>query len=289
MRYTFAQFREEYPDDDACLDAVFQNRYGDLKACPKCGVIDAKFYRVKKRKCYACAHCGGQLHPLADTIFRKSSTSLWNWFYAIYLFSTCKNGVSAKELERHLGVSYETAWRMARQIRKLMTEDIGKLGGGDVHVEVDETYVGGRRRSSARYTNKEPVFGMVERGGRVKAMHVKSTGSRVLMPHLTTGIVTGSTVYTDEAGVYKKLNQKGYIHDTVKHSLYEYVRIDVYTNTIEGFWSLLKRGFHGTYHSVSKQHLNLYVQEFVYRYNHRQEPIAPVLLAKVGKPFLSND
>lgn len=282
MRYTFAQFKTEYPDDDACLQAVFDNRFGDLDTCPGCGVIGTKFYRVKKRQCYACMHCGHQLFPLADTIFRKTRVPLWSWFYAIYLFSVGKNGVSAKELERHLGVTYKTAWRMAQQIRKLMCEDVGKLGGGDTHVEVDETYVGGRRRSSARYTNKEPVFGMVERGGRVKAMHVKSTGSRVLMPHLTTGIVTGSTVYTDEAGVYKKLNQKGYVHDTVKHSLYEYVRIDVYTNTIEGFWSLLKRGLHGTYHRVSPKYLNLYVQEYVFRYNHRQVAVGPVLLARVG-------
>ena len=104
MRYTINQFKADYPDDNACLDTVFEARFGDIKFCPKCGA-ETKFYRVKKRQCYACMHCGYQLHPLADTIFRKSSTSLWNWFYAIYLFSVSKNGVSAKELERQLGVT----------------------------------------------------------------------------------------------------------------------------------------------------------------------------------------
>ena len=122
MRYTKKQFEAEYPNDDACLDAVFQDRFGDLKYCPKCAA-ETKFYRVKKRQCYACMHCGYQLFPLADTIFRKTTTPLKDWFYAIYLFSVSKNGVSAKELERHLGVTYKIAWRMCREIRKLMAEE----------------------------------------------------------------------------------------------------------------------------------------------------------------------
>lgn len=286
MRYTFAQFKAEYPDDDACIQAVFEQRFGDLDTCPGCGVIGTKFYRIKKRQCYACMHCGHQLFPLAQTIFRSTRVPLWSWFYAIYLFSVSKNGVSAKELQRQLGVTYKCAWRMAQQIRKLMCEETGPLGGGDVHVEVDETFVGAKRRSSARFKQKEAVFGMVERGGRVKAMHVWSTGVRVLMPHLTAGIVTGSTVYSDEAGQYRTLNRRGYLHDSVKHGLHEYVRIDVHTNTIEGFWSLLKRGLHGTYHSVSPKYLNLYVQEFAFRYSHRHVAVGPVLLGRVGMRVL---
>jgi transposase len=120
MRYTHAQFMKDFPNEDVCLDTIFQERYGDVKDCPRCGVIDTKFYRVTGRKCYACMHCSYQLHPLAETIFHKSSTPLKSWFYAIYLFSVSKNGVAAKELERHLGVTYKTAHRMARQIRSLM-------------------------------------------------------------------------------------------------------------------------------------------------------------------------
>lgn len=176
MRYTKKQFEAEYPDEDACLEAVFQNRFGDLKFCPSCAA-ETSLYRVKKRQCYACQWCGYQLHPLADTIFRKTTTPLKDWFYAIYLFSNSKNGVSAKELERHLGVTYKTAWRMCKQIRLLMQQETEALTG---EVEVDETYMGGRKRGSKSLQDKQPVFGIVERNGRAKAKHIKSSGSRVI-------------------------------------------------------------------------------------------------------------
>jgi transposase-like protein len=280
MRYTVKQFREEYPNDDACLDTIFQNRYGDLDTCPKCGVIGTKFYHVKGRKCYACMHCGYQLHPLAQTIFHKSETPLTSWFYTIYLFSVAKNGVSAKEIERHLGVTYKTAHRMARQIRKLMDEDGDTLSG---EIEADETYIGGVHRRKYGISKKSSVFGMVERQGRIKAMHVKSTGVRVLLPEITLNIQKGSLVYTDEWLAYKSLGRRGYNHTTVNHSNLEYVRGTAYTNTIEGFWGQLKRSLDGTYHHVSPKYLQTYVNEFVFRYNHRGEAVYPVLLEQVVK------
>ena len=166
MRYTHAQFMKDFPNEDVCLDTIFQERYGDVKDCPRCGVIDTKFYRVSGRKCYACMHCSYQLHPLAETIFHKSSTPLKSWFYAIYLFSVSKNGVAAKELERHLGVTYKTAHRMARQIRSLMGQD-GQIGGFGSIVEADETYHGGVRKKSAGPRHKTPILGVVERSGEV--------------------------------------------------------------------------------------------------------------------------
>lgn len=169
MRYTHDQFMKDYPDEDTCLDTIFQERYGDVTDCPSCGVIDTKFYKVSGRKCYACMHCGYQLHPLAETIFHKSATPLTKWFYAIYLFSVSKNGVAAKELERHLGVTYKTAHRMARLIRSLMSETNGKIGG---NVEADETYIGGVSDSKGRFKNKTPVLGVVERKGEVRALVV---------------------------------------------------------------------------------------------------------------------
>ncbi len=120
-KFTIKQFEAKFPDEAACLDYMFQKRFGDLGECPHCHK-KTKFYRVKNRKCYACPFCSLQLHPLADTIFHKSSTSLKDWLRAIYLFSNSKNGVSAKELERHLGVTYKTAWRMAKQIRQLFAD-----------------------------------------------------------------------------------------------------------------------------------------------------------------------
>ncbi len=165
MRYTIKQFQADFPNDDVCLDTVFENRYSHVKDCPKCGVVNTKFYRVKGRKCYACMHCGYQLHPLTHTIFHKSETPLTSWFYTIYLFSVSKNGVSAKEIERHLGVTYKTAHRMARQIRKLMADGGDPLTG---EVEIDETYIGGRRKLAHKFDNKSVVFGMVERNGSGK-------------------------------------------------------------------------------------------------------------------------
>jgi len=194
MRYTYKQFKSEYPSDNACLEAVFQNRFGDLKYCPSRGA-ETKFYRVKKRQCYACMHCGYQLHPLAGTIFRKSSTPLTNWFHAIYLFSVSKNGVSAKELERHLGVTYKTAWRMARQIRLLMAQDAELLSGT---VEADETYVGGYKRGSKGYRDKTPVLGAVEKNGSAKAQVTDWASTSRAKSFLQANIEPDTHLHTDD-------------------------------------------------------------------------------------------
>lgn len=281
MRYTVKHFQQDYPNDDMCLDTIFQNRYGDVDTCPKCGVIGTKFYRVTGRKCYACMHCGYQLHPLAQTIFHKSETPLTSWFYAIYLFSVSKNGVSAKELERHLGVTYKTAHRMARQIRKLM-EDDGDILGPDI--EVDETYIGGHRKlKHGKFDNKSVVFGMVERNGVAKTVHVKSSGSRVLLPVIIKGTQQNATIYSDEWGAYRNLPKYGYTHTTVNHGKLEYVRGSAHTNTIEGYWSQLKRSIDGTYHSVSPKYLQTYLNEFSFRYNLRGVAVYPVLLEQASR------
>lgn len=284
-RYTKRDFEAEYPDDDACLDTVFRYRFGDLKICPKCGVSDTKFYRVKKRQCYACMHCGYQLHPLADTIFRKTTTPLKDWFYAIYLFSVSKNGVSAKELERHLGVTYKTAWRMANQIRKLMDDNDFVMSG---EVEADEAYYGPyTKRNNSKYNNKwhdnkTAIMGIVERNGKAKAIvtpHANATTAIGLMRML---VEPGTSIYTDEAWIYNGV-KKYYAHDSVNHKIKEYARGQIHTNTIEGFWGQLKRSITGTYHVVSKQHLQAYVNEFCFRYNHRDVAVCPVLLERASK------
>ena len=278
MRYTLKDFKEEYPDDKACLLAVLENRYGDT--CPKCGVVGTKFYPITGRKAFACLHCRKHIYPLADTIFRKSETSLWNWFYAIFQFSVAKNGVSAKELERTLGVTYKTAWRMCKQIRLLMEQDGDPLDG---EVEVDETYIGGRRKLAHKFDNKSIVFGQVERNGRAKISHVKTAGARVLLPVIQEGVALTAQIYSDEWRSYKSLPKYGYTHTTVNHSALEYVRGSAHTNTIEGFWSQLKRSIDGTYHAVSPKYLQSYLNEFTFRYNMRGVPICPVLLERAVK------
>jgi len=226
--------------------------------------------------------CGNQISPLADTIFHKSKTPLKGWFYAMYLFSVSKNGVSAKELERHLGVTYKTAWRIAKHVRMLMQQGDNQLTG---IVEIDETYIGGKHPRKLGYSKKETVFGMVERKGRVRASQVRSSGARVLLPAISQSIHTDANVYSDEYGAYKTLTKIGYSHTTVNHSKLEYVRDTVHTNTIEGFWGQLKRSLDGTYYMVSPKYLQSYVDEFVFRYNLRDVSVYPALLEQAVKPL----
>ena len=283
MKYTIDQFNKDFPDNDTCLYTIYANRYGEISICPKCDQ-ETKYYKVRGRKCYECKECGHQIYPLAGTIFHKSSTSLKQWFYAIYLFSNAKNGVSAKELERHLGVTYKTAWRMAKQIRLLMAQD-NSLSG---KVEIDEAYIGGkpinRHQSKQNLSNdKQVLFGMIEREGKANIKHVVSSGSRSLIPEITKSINKGTLVYSDEQIAYRRLPKLGYKHESITHSIREYARGDVHTNNIEGFWSQLKRSINVTYHVVSSKYLPSYVNEFAFRYNHRQTLIYPILLHRAGK------
>jgi transposase-like protein len=278
MRYTVKQFKAEYPDDRACLKAVLDNRYG--KTCPRCGVVGVKFHPITGRKGFVCSECDRHIYPLADTIFRKSETSLWNWFYAIYLFSVAKNGVSAKELERHLGVTYKTAWRMAKQIRLLMAQETGKFMG---IVEVDETYMGGRRKIDNYHDNKTPIVGIAEKRGMVKATTLSSQAKAInVMPYVKANVERLSVLHTDKSRIYMHANLD-YKHRSVDHGEHTYVKNGIHTNNLEGFWSQLKRSINGTYHVVSPKYLPNYVDEFVFRYNHRHEPVCPVLLAKAAR------
>lgn len=268
MKYTIKQFREQFPDDDSCLDYIFESKHGKDAPCPECG--KGKFYRVKKRKCYACANCSFQIHPTAGTVFHKSSTKLTNWFFALFLASQSRNGVSAMELQRHLGVTYKCAWRIAKQIRLLMADDGKKLDGT---VEVDETYIGGYKKGGRGGKGKIPVLGIVKRGGAVKAKSVEARETGILLENITENVERGSQIMSDKFGVYKKTERLGFYHESVNHYKKEFVRGDVHTNTIEGFWGQLKRSLDGTYHSVSPKYLQNYLDEFAYRYNLRTSPV----------------
>lgn len=282
MRYTIARFNKDFPNEDSCLKFLFDSK--QLRACPSCGT-EPRFYKIKGRKCYSCMHCALHVYPTAGTIFHKSETPLKSWFFAIFLFGNSKNGVSAKELERHLGVTYKTAWRIARQIRLLMAGDSNPLSG---IVEVDETYIGGKSDSAGRFKDKTAVIGMAEKAkgtSRVKAITSQKVNAAVALPFIRASIKAGTQVQTDESRIYSQVH-KEYVHQSVVHSKGEYVRDDVDTNTIEGFWSQMKRSIDGTYHCVSPKHLQLYVNEFCYRYNLRNEPIFPALIAQACLPVV---
>ena len=282
MRYTVNQFNERFPDDNACLNYIFEQSYGSMTACPNCGVTCPGYYRVKSRKCYECKDCGYQLHPLAGTIFHKSSTSLRSWFYIIYLFSVAKNGVSAKEVERHLGVTYKTAWRITKQVRQLMQQSTDPLSG---IAEVDETYIGGKTRLDKKFDNKTAVIGIAEKKkgfGQAKAIVTKQADATVALTFLRSSLALGSVIHSDESIIYDCV-KRTFDHEFVNHSKLEYARAGIHTNTIEGFWGQLKHSIDGTYRCVSPKYLQSYVNKFVYRYNHRQQPVFPILIAAVGR------
>lgn len=272
--YSFEEFVKRFPDDDACLEYVSSLR---LDKC-ECG--RSSWSRVKGRKSYACA-CGKHISPLKDTIFAGSKLPLRKWFYAIYLFSQAKNGVSAAELQRHLGCTYKTAWKVAASIRSLMEPESSKLTG---EFEADETYVGGRPRypyfgHSGRGTKKTPVFGIVRRSGDVRAHVVENVRESTLKPLIRSYAAPESTLYTDEFVVYDRMG-KWYYHDRVKHGDKEFVKDYIHTNTIEGFWSIVKNNLRGTYKGVSHKHLQSYLNQFAWMYNHRHEvSVFPHLLA----------
>ena len=202
--------------------------------------------------------------------------------------SSTRCGISAKQLERELGVTYKTAWRMFKQVRSLMGEESGPLTG---IVEVDETYVGGRRRNTPHGrpgldSHKTPVVGIVQREGRVAALVTKDVKAKTVVPLIEKTVpVKGSTIFTDEFRVYSGLAAKGYTHRDVQHSAKVWVSGDVHTNTIEGFWSLLKRGINGVYHAVDRKYLQSYVDEYTFRYNHRddEQPMFASLGGRVKK------
>jgi transposase len=272
--YTFYEFGQDFPDDAACMDWLVGYLYPDGIFCPTCERV-TKHHRVRSRTCYSCQFCGHDEYPLVGTIFENSATSLRLWFHAIFLMSQTRCGISAKQLERELGVTYKTAWRMANKIRSLLQdEDDEPLNGT---VEMDETYIGGKRRGTPKSrpgkdSHKTPVFGMAERKGRVVAKAVPNASQAAIFPHVKKKVMPKSMVYTDEFAVYTPLQHLGYEHKRVHHKEEVYVAGDVHTNTIEGFWSLLKRGIGGMYHSVSSKHLQAYLDEYSFRYNHRGDP-----------------
>ncbi|MEX2237475.1 MAG: IS1595 family transposase [Dehalococcoidia bacterium] len=310
-RYTLMEFMREFPDDATCLDWLWRNRYsadGEHADCPICQ-RQTKFKRYgtsQQRQSWTCTSCGHHIHPTAGTIFHKSSTSLHLWFYGMYLMTSTRCGISGKQLEREIGVTYKTAWRMFNQIRgALVAEAMGSALDGTV--EIDETWIGGKpryraggpqparrkdgtrrpgRRTREESPNKKPVIGMVERGGQVRVFAVDNVGQGVAIPLVANYVLPSAIVYTDSANAYDSLVSKGYAHQRIHHEAKVYVDGDVHTNTIEGFWSLVKRGIDGVYHAVSAKHLQGYLSEYAWRYNHRHDArtqFETLLLRTVGR------
>jgi transposase-like protein len=248
-------------------------RFGERLTCFKCQK-QATYYRTKGRRSFTCEHCGYQVYPTAGTPFESTRTSLRDWFYVMFLFCASRNGVAAKEVERQLGVTYKTAWRMCNLIRKYMGYVDGDfpVGGPGKTVEADETFIGGydKEIEGQSTDDKAVVLGIVERGGDVVTRVVQTRTKHHIIPHIVKFVKPGSKINTDEGSNFKLLKERyGFDHEMVDHSKKEYVRGEVHTNSIEGFWSNVKRGISGTYVHVSKKHLPSYLREFEYRHNLR--------------------
>ncbi len=284
---TIRQFRELFPTEAACLDHLLEVRYGREGDCPKCG-RKTRWLRIAKEPAYQCQWhgCGHHVHPMMGTPFARTRTPLQSWFYAMYLFTTTRNGVAAKELQRALGVTYKTAWRMGHEIRKHMAAVDGDapIGGGDSIVEADKTFLGGRDKQGE--DDKAVILGMVERGGDVITRHIKSKSTFHVVPPIAENVRPGSRIATDEARAFEALGMQGFRHHTVNHKSGEYVRGEVHTNTIEAFWSQLKRTINGTHIWVSKKHLPKYLGELEYRFNlrHASHAMFDLLLHSFAPP-----
>ena len=285
---TIREFFKTFPDDDSCLEHVFQCRFGQSYDCPKCEKA-TKWHKLQSERAYSCQYCGHHLHPTVGTLFEKSRTPLQLWFYAIYLFTTTSHGVSAKELERQLGVTYKTAWRMGHEIREHMADVDGDpvLGG---HIEIDEAYFGGKDRVMGRpnpaTTKKKMIVGMVSRDGDIRTEHVQDVRSATLLPLIEEAVEQGATISTDENNTYRNLPAMGFKHGIVRHKMEEWKTGIHHTNTIESYWSCLKRSIHSTHIHVSKKHMQKYLKEFEYRYNTRTNPseMFPELISTYSEP-----
>lgn len=297
--YSIVQFRKDYPDDRACLDKLLELKVGKNSCCKSCG-HQTTYRPISTRKCYQCPRCYYQLYPCEGTIFENTKLPLIYWFYAIYLFTVSKNGISGYELQRQLNVTYKTAWRMLKQIRILCGKDNVLFEDGTF--ELDETFVGGKNKNRHKdkkvaysqgrsFKDKTPVFGIYNRETlKVKTFVIPDTKRRTIQPLIKTHIPKQSYVMTDEWSAYYGLNCS-YNHGVVDHGRKEYQRGEITTNRIENYWSVFKRTINGSYIHVSRKYLQNYADEVAFRFNYRlsNRPVFDRLLELVSlKPVLSS-
>lgn len=267
-------------DEKAAVEFMEAQRWGDHPACPRCGDLDV--YQMKDAKTeerqanfrWRCHGCKDQFTVRIGTVFEDSRIPLRHWCFAFWRSATSKKGVSALEIHRQTGLSYKSCLFMLHRIRFAMDEqDVEPLKGD---VEVDELFIGGARRvynnsRKSRIKPKTPVVGLKERGGRVRPRVVADVTGDSLKGIIRANVDKSSRILTDEWSGYRGIG-KEYAggHETVRHSTNEYVRGDVHTNSIEGFFGMVRRGLDGIYHSVSRKHLHRYLSEFEFRHNHRE-------------------
>jgi transposase-like protein len=263
---------EEYGTEEKCREYLEALRWPDGIECPRCE--KRSISRIEKRNQYDCNSCRYQFSVTAGTLFHDSHLPLWKWFLGIYLIGESKKGISGKQLERTLGVSYKTAWYLGHRIRAAMEEDSPIPLRGIV--EIDETWLGGKKRDvpyQGPFANKTMILGAVERGGQVR-LRVQGGRTRAALHGIVEDMVSddAEAIYTDSAPAWGDLSDADTRHEKVNHHAEEWVRADVHTNTIEGVWSLLKRSVVGTYHQLSVKHLPAYLDEVAFKFDNRNNP-----------------
>jgi transposase-like protein len=271
----------KFSSDEICVAYLENKRWGGKPVCPYCK-HDKKVYRIEAGKRFKCGNpeCYKKFSVTVGTIFENSKIGLRTWFAAIYLCTAHKKGISSLQLHRDLGVTQKTAWFMLQRIREMLKDAPAMMRDT---VEIDETYVGGleknkhaskrkkevKSRVGRRRDIKTPVLGIVQRNGNVYAKKLIGTGHFSILPVIEKMVEKGSVIMTDNWSTYQRLGVN-YEHYIIDHSKGHYAHGSIHTNTIEGFFSLLKRGIIGIYHSVSYKHLNFYCSEFCFRYNTRK-------------------
>jgi len=276
---TLLEAIKHFSDYENCRSFMVAIRWADgVVKCPHCG--SEKVTYLAKARVYQCygKHPKSKFSLKVGTIFEDSPIGLDKWLPAAWLISNCKNGISSYEVARALGITQKSAWHMLHRLREAMTDTVDQIGTGPAPVEIDETFVGGnvknmhkrkRIEANAKGGNKAIVFGMLERGGRVKAHVIAGRTKQQIQPAMTKAIQRGANIITDEFSTYAFASD-AYSREVVNHAL-EYVNGHIHTNGIENFWSLLKRGLRGTYISVEPFHLDAYIAEQVFRYNNRKD------------------
>ena len=252
-------------------------RWPDGVSCPHCGhseIIYKLNGQAHREGLYKCSQCYKQFSVTVGTLFERSHVPLHKWLLTVHLLCASKKGHSSHQIHRMIGVTYKTAWFMTHRIRKAMRDPkfTYMLGGGGKVVEADETFWGNKKKrpkGHTGYIHKEKIFSLVERNGEVRSFHVESVAGDTLKPIMKEQIAKDTAIMTDDMGAYHHLDEYFASHDVVRHTRKEYVRGEIHTQTIDNYFSILKRGLRGVYQHVSKQHLRRYVGEFDFRYNHR--------------------